>query len=316
MDDPQYAGWFVKFKSYKGPGSNASYHVPACDWFGNTTHPPKCSGFYHDQAQTPEHPGANQSVYKADGVCAIQCNCGPTNPCAEYTFDHRNASFSEWFVNGYMINDKTLLHNPPINIGWLDDEMSLQGMSEGAPYPTFVADTGSTAEAMQDHVDAFRRNIAMLQKATVQHGGFYWQMITGRGPLIRNSIVERGKQLYNVTAAQCSATLREHYCVAVPDAWRSAHLYEVWPTDPNIGEQAIAEFLLTRGEFAWLGYSWSGCKATGAFPRPAEWDVDYGGKPSAPCTETGFSTGIFRRGYPKATVQWNCHLGKGEVTMK
>ena len=57
LDDPQYAGWFVKFKDYKGGAvSNNSYHVPACDWYGNTTHPPKCSGFYHDEAQTPEHP--------------------------------------------------------------------------------------------------------------------------------------------------------------------------------------------------------------------------------------------------------------------
>ena len=56
LDDPQYAGWFVKFKSYRGPGSNNSYHVPACDWFGNATHPPKCSGFYHDQEQSPNTP--------------------------------------------------------------------------------------------------------------------------------------------------------------------------------------------------------------------------------------------------------------------
>ena len=77
----------------------------------------RCSGFYHDQGQTPEHAGANQSVYHVDGKCLGQCNCGPINPCAEYTFDHRNASFSEWFVNGYMINAQTLLHKPrPINV--------------------------------------------------------------------------------------------------------------------------------------------------------------------------------------------------------
>ena len=107
---------------------------------------------------------------------------------------------------------------------------------------------------MQDHVDAFRRNMARLQKATVKAGGFYWQMITGRGPLIRPSVGRKGPR--NVTAAQCAATLRQHYCVPKPDAWRSAHLYQVWKTDPNIGEQAVAEFLLTRDDFAWLGNSW------------------------------------------------------------
>ena len=86
-----------------------------------------------------------------------------------------------------MINNETLLHKPmPINLGWLDDEIALQGMSEGAPYPTWVADTGSTAEEMQDHVDAFRRNIAKLQKATVRHGGFYWQ-VSGLDQMPRSS---------------------------------------------------------------------------------------------------------------------------------
>ena len=35
---------------YKGRQSNNSYHVPACDWYGDAkAGPPKCSGFYHDQ---------------------------------------------------------------------------------------------------------------------------------------------------------------------------------------------------------------------------------------------------------------------------
>eukprot|EP01051_Picozoa_sp_SAG22_P024458 SAG22_NODE_6789_length_811_cov_1.164326_1_plen_97_part_10 len=49
LDDPQFSGWFVRFKDYQGHQSNNSYHVPACDWYGNATHPPKCSGFYHDE---------------------------------------------------------------------------------------------------------------------------------------------------------------------------------------------------------------------------------------------------------------------------
>ena len=56
LDDPKYASWFVKFKNYKGKSptdnaSNNSYHVPACDWYGNATSPPKCSGYYHDQVR-------------------------------------------------------------------------------------------------------------------------------------------------------------------------------------------------------------------------------------------------------------------------
>lgn len=55
LDDPRYASWFVKFKGFSDrpyPGGaiaqpqNASYHVPACDWYNNGT-APRCSGFYH-----------------------------------------------------------------------------------------------------------------------------------------------------------------------------------------------------------------------------------------------------------------------------
>lgn len=54
LDDPAYSGWFVRFKDYKGPQSNNSYHVPACTY-------EKCSGFYHDQEQTPEYPHGDGS---------------------------------------------------------------------------------------------------------------------------------------------------------------------------------------------------------------------------------------------------------------
>ena len=132
LDDPAYAGWFVKFKDYQGPESNNSYHVPACDWYGNTTFPPKCSGFYHDQEQTPEHAGGG-SAYPVDGQCIDQCDCGATNPCGEYIFDHRNASFGDWFVNEYMISAETLLHKPiPIGLGWLDDSMQVSSYNGGA----------------------------------------------------------------------------------------------------------------------------------------------------------------------------------------
>ena len=84
--------------------------------------------------------------------------------------------------------------------------------------------------------------------------------------------------------------------------------------DPAIAEQATAEFLLTRGPYAWIGYGWLGC--TGERPRPEQWDADYGGEPESPCQETGPDTGVFVRHYPKATVQWDCNAGKGVIHTK
>merc|ERR1712100_28259 len=101
-----------------------------------------------------------------------------------------------------------------INLGWLDDGMGLDGMSEASP--GWVEDTGSSLEEMQDHVDAFHANIGALQRKVVELGGFYWQMIRGFGPQVstvpppgnitKNCHKPRPR---NLTPAQCAAKLRE-----------------------------------------------------------------------------------------------------------
>jgi hypothetical protein len=123
----RYASWFIQFKGFSNspyPGGtskaaqdlNASFaagspgavHVPPCDWYNNGT-APRCSGFYHDQDQSPNHAivgtkGSAAKAYPADGICTGQCDCGATNPCGEYIFDHRGGAvdgqtFTDWFVN-------------------------------------------------------------------------------------------------------------------------------------------------------------------------------------------------------------------------
>ena len=170
-----------------------------------------------------------------------------------------------------MISNETLLHRPPINLGWMDDGMSLGGMSEGAPEPTWVHDTGSSPQDMQDHLDAFRANVARLQKETVARGGFYWQMIQGKGPEIRPIADQQPSTCHkpparNVSTEQCKSKLRQ-WCTPDPAPWQQAHLYLVCPAshhggksqnngmaDPDTAEQATAEFLLTRPAYAWIGY--------------------------------------------------------------
>lgn len=289
LDDPAYAGWFIKFKDYHGPSSNNSYHVPACTY-------EKCSGFYHDQEQTPEYPSG-------DGSCSEECDCGDA-PCGEYIFDHRNASFKDWFINEYMITNETLLHDPIINLGWLDDSMQITGPTEEDKH--FINDTGSSPQDMQDMVDAYNANIAALKEATVKNGGFYWQMIRGRGPQV--------KDMRPSQSATCASTLRS-YCTDNPAPWNNAQLYQVQPTDAAANvTQYTSEFLLTRGPYAWIGYGWLGCSGTG-WPFFDEWSHDYG-QPEKPCFETGNDTGIFQRDFPNAEVTWDCNLASGSINMK
>lgn len=89
-------------------------------------------------------------------------------------------------------------------------------------------------------------------------------------------------------------------------------------------EQDLATFLLTRGEYAWLGYGWLGCGdarggcSSGLYQRPAELELDYG-IPMSHCVETAPDSGVFTREWTKATVQMDCNVGqygKAKITWK
>lgn len=100
LDDPQYAGFFLRFD----PAKKTGYHVPQCD---DSYDPPRCSEFYHDQEQSPGHP-------KGDGSCVDNCDCGK-NPCGEYLWDHRNGSMLQSFLVEHYISGPTGVDNPAID---------------------------------------------------------------------------------------------------------------------------------------------------------------------------------------------------------
>ena len=307
LEDPAYSGWFVRFKDYRGPSSNGSYHVPACTYV--TGAPPKCSGFYHDHQLTPQ---ANHGGY--GGGCDGGCDCGAETPCGEYIFDHRNDSFADWFVNGYMVNNQTLNHSPlPIGLGWLDDTMLLAGPTE--ENHNFVADTGSTPKDMQEHARAYERNMYRLSQAVVPVGGFFWQLGKGWGPELTKAAVHRYPRI--VEPADCAKKLRETYCTARPSAWDDFNWYSVDPEYAVSNATDItAEFLLTRGPFAYLGYSWDGCESgTQTRPYPKEWGVDYG-TPHAPCAETEAGSMVFTRSWSHARVTWDCNTQSGAIEIE
>ena len=88
----------------------------------------------------------------------------------------------------------------------------------------------------------------------------------------------------------------------------------------------VAQFLLVRQEYAYIGYSWMGCVAPSGFvqgnatgwegyPRPKEIEVDYGVPVDKTCAETGEGTGVFRRKWSKATAEMDCNEYKGTIAM-
>eukprot|EP01045_Picozoa_sp_COSAG04_P024850 COSAG04_NODE_3167_length_3098_cov_1.404468_3_plen_336_part_00 len=214
-----------------------------------------------------------------------------------------------------MISDETLHHKPrAISLGYLDDRMSLGGPSEEDSH--FIADTGSTPEEMREHTAAYQANMLRLEHALVDSGGF-WHQGMMEGPKIRPVEANCYRDCQNVTPAQCAATLRETWCVPEPAPWRSALQYLMRPPTAEAakeaGTQATAQFLLTRGPFAWIGFfDW---QTLADWPRPDEWDTDFG-VPEGPCAEIGRGTGVFARNWSKARVTWDCNAAKGAITMK
>ena len=122
-----------------------------------------------------------------------QCDCGGTNPCGEYIFDHRGGevegrNFTDWFVNEYMVTNETLLHkNPvtgepqPINLGWLDDSMGSTGPSEeDKRYMLDTCGSNSSLACVADQesqVAAYKASMQALQDKVVPMGGFWWQLM-------------------------------------------------------------------------------------------------------------------------------------------
>ena len=179
----------------------------------------------------------------------------------------------------------------------------------------YIADTGASKAEMSSQVDAYRTTMTALVKKVVPMGGYWWQLMDGGGSKLAKK---------NVSEAQCKTTL-ESVCKPKPDSWNKMQLYNIPSGGKGLQEadlkQYTAEFLLTRGPYAMLGYSWYGCTGSamhggGASPDPpraTEWDVDFG-EPTAACTSSG--DGKFSREWGKATVSWDCGKGQGDITMK
>jgi len=291
LEDPKYEGWFFKFKGYNGPSSNHSFSPSACTY-------EKCSGFWHDQAGTMEHPG----------VCKAECDCGQV-PCGGYVFDHRNSSFSEWFINEYIINSKTILHEGVTEM-YLDDRVELWGIAEAEG--NFINDSGVSSDDMKDLKAAFNANMERLYDRMIELGSFSWQML-GPAPRLVPFYFQNGTMRADtaLTPDACTQLLRE-YCRPNGTAEQRFLAYINNPYVDNAtiaAEQYTASFLLTRGPFAWIGYGWRN-PGTSFYPRPSQWDEDFG-VPLEACSEA--STGIFQRKWSKASVDWDCHLGTGRI---
>ena len=304
LEDPAYAGFFLRFANAScaviPTCANATYHVRTCDY---GYQPPKCSAFYHDQEQTPEHPGR-------DGSCEPgQCDCG-TVPCGEYLWDHRNGSMlTQFLVDEVVGGTERGMGNANIDGLFMDDVWSARGPSEEDRHS--LTDMGLGAAEVSALVAGYNDNMAAAKARILSLGGMSWQMFdvghaTNAGPTF-------GRE-------DCAAYLRG----PGPAKLQNQSLLFGFTRNATAGalpafDTDLASFLLVRGPYAWLGYSWVGCNdgdsAPVAYERPPGLDTDYGA-PLGLVTETAPGSGVFTREWSKATVKLDCNSWSASIQRK
>ena len=76
----------------------------------------------------------------------------------------------------------------------------------------------------------------------------------------------------------------------------------------------LSDFLLVRGDYAYLGNGWTGCSRTYEYPAE-QFNADYG-VPLGRAKETAHGSGVFVREWSRATVQMDCNSYTPKITMK
>jgi hypothetical protein len=140
-----------------------------------------------------------------------------------------------------------------------------------------------------------------------------WQLmwtggnVEGVGNTCPHAIVSKGN---------CASTLRSLCSETAPPQTR-AMMYAINSHRPDVMpevKQDLANFLLVRGPFAWLGHGWKGCSQH--YPFPPEFNQDYGEPIDKVCKETAPKSGIFTREWSKASVKMDCATWTPTITMK
>ena len=308
VTDPKYAKWFMSF-SPAVIANHSAAHVPVCD---TNYDPPRCSDLYHDQSQTPGYP-------HGDGICDPPgCDVGSV-PVGEYIFDPRAVNVSvngqtllEWFVEDYLFGP-TGAGNPKISGFYFDDHWTSGGPSEMERHA--AEDMGLSSSDLSDLVTAFNWQMDYVYAEILKRGKFTWNQFWNGTPE-RTAWIDCPDPM--VAQKTCAADVRA-LCNASSPARTVAMVYTFSPgchgSTSNITDAPtdIAAFLLTRGDYAWLGHGWSGCSKV--YARPAGLDLDYG-VPKGLCKETAVGSQIFTREWSKATIHMDCNTWKGKVVMK
>jgi hypothetical protein len=138
-------------------------------------------------------------------------------------------------------------------------------------------DMGLTPAEQYQIGTSYLANMAVIYEEVLARGKFSWQQMwngqsspSDKNGCCTSPLVRQGKT--------CATTLRS-LCTADSPAQTRAMMYAFTPGgcqgDPgNLTDalQDIANFLLVRGPYAWLGHGWLGCSREYEVPEQFNWD--------------------------------------------
>lgn len=168
-----------------------------------------------------------------------------------------------------------------------------------------VADMGLSVPDVAALTDGFLWASAQVYAAILARGKFVWDQTLNNDPY---APLNGDCPQPWVRQATCAADLLRNCNASSPVQARTL-LYGFSPgsctgTDPtNLTDvnQDVANFLLIRGPYAYLGNGWLGCALAYEYPA-AQFNADYG-EPTGLCGETAPGSGVFERDFTKSTVQ-------------
>ena len=160
--------------------------------------------------------------------------------------------------------------------------------------------------------------MAAIKAKMLTSGGFNWQMFVVNGGTAAAAPFAK---------EQCTSYMRSTACkpgspLQTKSLFYGSTDYQKYGQKGVLPyfEQDLAAFMLIRGPYAWLGYSWMGCNndpndkstATIKYHFPDALGKDYG-EPLGLCAETAAGSEVFHRAYSKANVTLDCKNWVGSV---
>jgi hypothetical protein len=255
----------------------------------------------------------------------------------EYLWNHLNGSMLRDFLVNEVIGGPTGIGHPAISGVNIDDFWRWNGQPPGSGpnppngpsevAPEWQSDTGFTeADVEAMHVE-WGRTMEAVQVELVKKKAFSAEWFNC--PMTPNTStycwddallppVNTDMTSCNLECqkAQCVQHMRQ-YCRPSNESLihKLAWQYIFTRVSPSQSikddgqlpafEQDLARFLLLRGEYAWLGFSWQQPYCGDAYARPPQLDWDFG-QPISDCAEVGDDTEIFTRRWSRAHVQLDC----------